>query len=253
MSAATSDSLHNREELQAGVAAYRWFHTIDLGQGVVTPGKNKTSETLKRIRLPIRLDGRSVLDIGAWDGFFSFEAERRGARRVVAVDPECWRDPPWGVRGWGTKHPFEFARRALGSSVEDRDIDLLDISPQTMGMFDVVLFLGVFYHVPEPWAYLQAAASVCSELLIVETHADLLELPRPAVAFYPGTQVDGDPSTWWGPNVSALAAMLGHAGFTRVTVYKERRAYRLARSVFRRARSNRFPFQQGRIVAHAHR
>ncbi len=216
---------------------------------MVTPGESKTSDTLNRVRLPTRLDGQSVLDIGAWDGFFSFEAERRGAQRVVAVDPECWRDPSWGPRGWGTKGPFEFARKALGSSVEDRDIDLLQICPETIGMFDVVLFLGVLYHLRDPWPYLQAAASVCAGLLIVETHADMLEFPRPAMAFYPGAEVDNDPSNWFGPNVSALAAMIGHAGFPHVTVYKESRAYRLARSWLRRS----VKFQQGRIVAHARR
>ncbi len=242
-----------REQLQAEVDALRWFHTIDLGHGVVTPGENRTSETVRRVRLPARLDGKSVLDIGAWDGYFSFAAERRGAERVLAVDPACWREPAWGPRGWGTKRPFELARRALGSRVQDGDVDLLDISPETVGTFDVVLFLGVFYHLPDPWPYLRAAASVCTDLLIVETHADLLDLPRPAMAFYPGAEVDGDESNWWGPNAGALAGMLGHCGFERVTVFKESRTYRVARSVSRRLRGDPYPVQQGRIVAHARR
>jgi tRNA (mo5U34)-methyltransferase len=247
------DSQRDRERLLAEVAAYRWYHRIDLGDGIVTPGENRTGQTLKRVRLPESLAGQSVLDIGAWDGFFSFEAERRGAERVVAVDPECWGDPSWGSRGWGTKGPFDLARRTLGSSVEDRDIALLDISPTTIGTFDVVLFLGVFYHLPNPWPYLQAAASACADLLIVETHADLLDLRRPAMAFYPGSEVGGDPSNWWGPNASALAAMLGDAGFRRVTVYTESRVHRLARTAVGRLRSRPFKFQQGRIVAHARR
>ena len=233
--------------------AYRWFHTIDLGNGVVTPGENRTHETLRRVRLPADLSGRSVLDIGAWDGFFSFEAERRGAARVLAVDPECWRAPAWGPRGWGTQEPFRYAHRTLGSSVQDRDIDLLELSPETVGMFDVVLLLGVLYHLPDPWPYLRAAASVCAGLLIVETHADLLDVRRPAVAFYPGTEVEGDPSNWWGPNRAALAAMLGDAGFPRVTVFSERWPYRLARSVARRRGRSGYRVQQGRIVAHARR
>ncbi len=235
----------SREQLLAELNGYRWFHTIDLGHGIVTPGENNTAKTLRRIRLPADLGGRTVLDIGAWDGFFSFEAERRGAARVVAVDPACWREPAWGARGWGTKGPFDFARQTLGSKVEGRDIDLLDIAPETIGMFDVVLFLGVFYHLPDPWPHLRAAASVCRDLLIVETHADLLHFRRPAMAFYPGAEVDRDPSNWWGPNTGALAAMLGHTGFTRVTVYKERLLYRLARAAARRRRGAPFGIQQG--------
>jgi hypothetical protein len=69
-------------ELQREVAGIRWFHRIDLGGGVVTAGEDDTPDKLSTLGLPERLDGLSVLDIGAWDGFFSFEAERRGARRV---------------------------------------------------------------------------------------------------------------------------------------------------------------------------
>ena len=69
-----------------------WWHSIDLGQGVVTKGF-KTPETLQyeleSLRLPDLRD-KTVLDIGAWDGFFSFEAERRGAKRVVALDHYVW-------------------------------------------------------------------------------------------------------------------------------------------------------------------
>ena len=63
-----------------------------------------------------------MLDVGAWDGFFSFEAERRGAERVLAVDGPAWSEPAWGGRtATGPRHSFELARRALGSSVEDRE------------------------------------------------------------------------------------------------------------------------------------
>jgi tRNA (mo5U34)-methyltransferase len=230
----------------------RWFHRIDLGNGVLTPGQDESAAKLARIRMPARLDGWSVLDIGAWDGFFSFEAERRGAARVVAIDPECWRDPAWGPDGWGTKRPFELARRTLRSGVQDVDIDLADLSPETIGEFDLVLFLGVFYHLPDPWRIFRAAASVCRRLMIVETHADLQELSRPAMAFYPG-EVDGDPSNWWGPNAALLRSMLSHEGFDRVEVFSEPRARRAARSLARRVQGRPYRYQWGRLVAHGWR
>lgn len=239
-------------ELQSQVDRLRWFHRIDLGGGVVTPGQDESPAKLERIRLPARLDGWSVLDIGAWDGFFSFEAERRGASRVVAVDPECWREPAWGPNGWGTKEPFELARRALDSKVEDVDIDLDDISPETLGEFDLVLFLGVFYHLPDPWRIFRRAASVARRLMIVETHADFQEITRPAMAFYPG-EVDGDPSNWWGPNGPLLEAMLHHEGFNRVELFADTRARRLARAAVRRARKRQYRYQWGRLVAHGWR
>jgi tRNA (mo5U34)-methyltransferase len=230
----------------------RWFHRIDLGDGVVTPGEDDSQTKLARIRMPARLDGSSVLDIGAWDGFFSFEAERRGASRVVAVDPECWREPAWGPRGWGTKEPFELARSALGSGVEDLDIALEDISPDTVGEFDLVLFLGVLYHLPDPLPIFERAASVCRRQLIVETHADLQELTRPAMAFYPD-EVDGDPSNWWGPNAAMLRALLAREGFVRTEVFGEPRAHRLARAAKRRMERRPYRYQWGRLVAHGWR
>jgi tRNA (mo5U34)-methyltransferase len=240
------------EDLRSQVDRLRWFHRIELGAGVVTPGEDESPRKLAQIRMPERLDGWSVLDIGAWDGFFSFEAERRGASRVVAVDPECWREPAWGPNGWGTKEPFELARRALGSKVEDVDVELQDISPETVGEFDLVLFLGVFYHLPDPWQVVRRAASVCRRLMIVETHADLQELTRPAMAFYPG-EVDGDPSNWWGPNGPLLEAMLSHEGFARIELFADSRARRLARAGLRRARGGEYRYQWGRLVAHGWR
>ena len=108
-------------ELRAAVARQEWFHTIDLGGGIVTPGRDESPRKLGWIGLPEDLRGRSVLDVGAWDGFFSFECERRGATRVLALDGPAWQEPAWGPGGFGTKAGFELARRALGSSVEDRD------------------------------------------------------------------------------------------------------------------------------------
>jgi tRNA (mo5U34)-methyltransferase len=239
-------------ELRPQVDQLRWFHRIDLGNGVVTPGEDESADKLARIRMPERLDGWSVLDIGAWDGFFSFEAERRGAARVVAVDPECWREPAWGAHGWWTRQPFDLARSTLGSSVRDVDIDLADLSPESVGEFDLVLFLGLFYHLPDPWLILRRAASVCRRLMIVETHADLQDLRRPAMAFYPG-EVEGDPSNWWGPNAPLLEAMLSHEGFGRVEIFAEGRPHRAARAVARRLRRRPYRYQWGRLVVHGWR
>src|SRR5439155_6709340 len=105
------------EQLRADVRAIQWFHQMTLAPGITTLGVYEPARRLQRIGLPERLDGLTVLDVGAWDGFYSFEAERRGAARVLATD---WFS--WGGDGWGTKAGFELARRALASRVEDADI-----------------------------------------------------------------------------------------------------------------------------------
>jgi tRNA (mo5U34)-methyltransferase len=238
-------------DLRSRVSALRWYHTIDLGQGVVTAGADDTSHRLARLDLPASLAGRTVLDIGAWDGFFSFEAERRGASRVVASDYYSWHGT-----GWGTKQGFELARRALGSRVEDLDIDVMDLSPERAGTFDVVLFLGVLYHLPHPLLALERVASVTRELLILETVIDMVGVRRPAVAFYPERELNRDPTNWWGPNEAAVHAMLRTVGFDRLrTVTPSRSAgYRAARAVYHSIRGkNRMAlaFRQDRAVFHA--
>jgi tRNA (mo5U34)-methyltransferase len=244
----------NRDELQHRADALRWYHTIDLGQGVVTRGVDNTPERLPRVQLPEDLSGRSVLDIGAWDGFFSFEAERRRAARVVACDYYSWHGVGWGT-GQG-KAGFELARKALNSRVEDVDLDVLNLSPDTVGTFDVVLFLGVLYHLPNPLLALERVASVSRGLLILETVVDMVGIGRPAAAFYPGTELNNDPTNWWGPNHAAVQGMLTSVGFSRVDVLTPARSapYRAARAVYHRIRGKNTvaaAFRQDRAVFHA--
>lgn len=204
-------------ELRAAVAAVPfWYHCLDLGHGVVTPGMAQTrwGETGDTIGIPQSLAGRSVLDIGAWDGFYSFESERRGASRVLATDSYAWT----GYQENG-KAGFDLARRVLGSRVEDREIDVLELSPEEVGTFDLVLFLGVLYHMRHPLLALERVASVARDQLILETHVDLLDLERPAMAFYPGTVLNNDATNWCGPNPAMIHAMLREVGFRRIETF----------------------------------
>jgi tRNA (mo5U34)-methyltransferase len=244
------------EDLQARVDALRWYHTIDLGGGVVTRGVDNTPERLSRLGLPQDLSGRSVLDIGAWDGFFSFEAERRHATRVVASDHYSWHGLGWDT-GKG-KAGFELARATLRSRVEDVDIDVMELSPEKVGQFDVVLLLGVLYHLKHPMLALERVASVTKDLLIVETVVDMVGITRPAAAFYPARELDGDPTNWWGPNPPAVAGMLASVGFTRVDTITRTpsAAFRAARAAFhaiKRKTSVTAGFRQDRAVFHAYK
>ena len=196
------------------VAQIQWFHKIDLGNGLVTPGVDYTPEKLSKMGLPTDLRGRSVLDIGAWDGFFSFEAERRGARRVLAIDSFSW-----GGNGWASKAGFDLAHRILNSRVESRHLDVLELSPALVGQFDLVLFLGVLYHMQHPLLALERVASVTANQVILETHVDLLDVDRPAMAFYPGSELNRDPTNWCGPNPAMVEAMLRLVGFREVKIY----------------------------------
>lgn len=220
-----------------------WYHSIDLGNGVVTDGSDRTAPKLRRLHLPDSLAGKSVLDVGAWDGFFSFEAERRGAARVLASDWYCW----GGVKD--RKAGFLYAREALGSQVEDRTIDVLDLSPETVGVFDVVLFLGVLYHMKHPLLALERIASVAGDLVVIETEVAHLPTRHPAVRYY----LEGD--DWCAPNVAALRAMLADVGFSRVEVVDR---YSLGARIARQAKwlvegRGWGALSRGRVVVHARR
>jgi tRNA (mo5U34)-methyltransferase len=245
----------DRDDLRTRVDGIRWWHSIDLGHGIVTKGVDSAqAERLSRLQLPADLSGRSVLDIGAWDGFFSFEAERRGAARIVASDYYSWHGPGWGT-GQG-KAGFQLAREVLGSRVEDVDADVMDLSPERLGTFDLVLFLGVLYHLPNPLLALERVASMTSDFLVLETVVDMVGFDRPAAAFYPGRELNGDPTNWWGPNEAAVHGMLRSVGFTRVRTVTPTRsaAYRAARAVYHRLQGKNqlaLAFRQDRAVFHA--
>jgi len=240
------------EQLPSEMRSIHWFHTIDLGGGLMTPGKDPSSTKLATLDFPADLTGKTVLDIGAWDGFFSFEAERRGASRVLATDQFCWSGD-----GWGSKAGFEFARRALHSKVEDREIDPMELSPRQVGAFDVVLFLGVLYHMRHPLLALERVASVTKEFLLLETHI-MNRFSHPMIEFYPNDELAGDPTNWCGPNQAAVEAMLRVVGFQRIEsqIHQTgivRRLVRAARDRFGRGRPFETSLHQARLVCHAWR
>lgn len=190
-----------------------WFHSIDLGGGVVTPGfkSNQMCNDEANTIFGYPVKGKTFLDIGAWDGFFSFEAKRRGAARVLATDHYCWSGP-----GWGTQDGFNWVRDVTGSKVEDMDIDPTQISPETVGEFDVVLLSGVIYHVRDPLTVIENAGRVAKECLIIETCLALFDEPDPAMLFVNGMAFNKDPTNYYIPNRAAVVAMLKYCGFKTV-------------------------------------
>lgn len=242
----------NVDTLRRRVEGIEWYHSIDLGHGIVTRGVDDSSRRLSKYHLPADLSGKSVLDIGAWDGFYSFECERRGASTVLAMDSYAWNGS-----GWGTKAGFELAREVLGSHVEDVTMEVSDLSPD-IGTFDVVLCLGVLYHLRHPLLALEHIASVTDDLLILSTQLDLLSRHRPAMAFYERSELNRDSSNWWAPNLPALLGMLRDVGFSRIDVVTP--PYRLPVRVVRAAKwalRKQNPFLRGidqsRVVVHARR
>ena len=200
---------------QRRVDALPWFHQMNLGNGVMSPGATplEVLEAAADVYFKDGLAGRSMIDIGCWDGFFSFEAKRRGAARVLATDHFAWSDECWGSR-----QSFDLAQEVLGADLEVRDIDISDLTPESVGTFDLVLLSGVLYHLRHPFLDLERVSKICDQTLVVETHLDALDVSRPAMVFYPTDELAGDATNWWGPNAACVTAMLHDVGFERVEV-----------------------------------
>jgi tRNA (mo5U34)-methyltransferase len=229
------------EELRARVAQTRWYHSIDLGSGVVTPGAS-VNTFLDPAQLP-DLRGKSVLDIGAWDGFYSFMAEQNGAARVVALDHYAWgvdfeaRDKYWAeceAKGvlpdhaldttefWRDDLPgrkgFELAHEALGSKVEPVVGDFMTMDLEPLGTFDVVLYLGVLYHMREPMHSLDRVRALTNGVAAIETEAIFVEGLEglSLTTFNAGGEISADYGNWYVPTLAALRAWCRAAQFSRV-------------------------------------
>jgi len=193
-----------------------FFQKIALGPDIVTPGwSDPAKEKLPYYALPRDLTGARVLDIGCAEGFFSFEAERRGAREVVAIDSF-----PDSIRR------FNLCRAALGSRATAYLANVYELSPRTFGTFDVVLFYGVLYHLRHPHLALEKILSVCTGTLLFQT---LVRNPpglqnMPMGEFHPHGLLSGkeqdqwDPTVFWVLNRAGCVAMVEAVGFKDVEV-----------------------------------
>lgn len=220
------------------------FHSpFDFGEGVTTKPwyvKRRFARRLSLLQLP-DMTGKTVLDIGAWDGYFSFEFERRGAARVLAVD--LWDE--------GALQAFLLAREHFNSKVEYRRLDALELDPKLVGTFDIVFCAGLLYHLRHPLLGLERIRSVTAGQLILET-ASLIPAVHewvPQITFFPG---DGDPKEYsyqlgGFPTRNWVTDALRTVGFSRSEIIYTPSARYLKKLV---ALCSNSP-GRGRLIAHA--
>jgi tRNA (mo5U34)-methyltransferase len=192
----------DRDAVVAAVASVPyWYHRIEVAPGVVTPGVNNCQSVLDVMGLPASLAGMRVLDLGARDGFFSFECERRGAE-VVALDYIA-----------GGRTGFDVARDLLGSKLQMLHENAYNVTPEKHGTFDIVLLLGLLYHLRDPLFVLDAVRRVCRQTLYVETAIWPENSSTPMMRFHPADEMNSDFTNYWTPNPACLRAMLAEADF----------------------------------------
>lgn len=207
---------HGLREL---VGAGRWYHTLELGDGVVTAGEYDLRGVVSRLPWP-DLRGARCLDVGSRDGFYAFEMERRGAAEVVSLDL----DDPGEIDFPGGAPPreavqrelddgnaaFGIAREALGSRVQRVHRSVYALDPAEVGRFDFAVIATLLLHLRDPIRALVALRGVTDRLLVNEAVVPSLDVLRRRPLAELST-LDGP--FWWLANPAGLARMLEGAGF----------------------------------------
>ena len=217
----------SRDELQRQIEALGpWFHNMEVGGVRTAPDhfmfdypNGKFQKFAKA--LPADLHGKSVLDIGCNGGFYSLEMKRRGATRVLGID-------------WDERY---LAQARFAAEVEGLDIEFAKLSVYDVGAlgerFDLVIFMGVLYHLRHPLLALDLIHEhVAGDLLLFQSMlrgshavtpvADDYLITKKAIfarAGYPRLhfverKYSDDPTNWWIPNRACAEAMLRSSGFT---------------------------------------
>lgn len=203
------------------VRQIEWYHTIDLGNGIVTPGWFDLRPLLHHYPIPQRLDGMRVLDVATFDGFWAFEFERRGAAEVVALDIDSFaevdmpprirrqKDPAYLARKTG--QGFALCHEAFKSSVRREVLNVYELSPERLGKFDLVFISDLLLHLMNPMKALNNICSVTAGRAII---ADVYDRRLPGrLMNYEGGVTH---NIWWSMSLGALEQMVHDAGFSKV-------------------------------------
>lgn len=195
--------MESRDTIVDQVGALRWAHSIDLGDGIVTPGFWPKNDFIDRAMARVDFRDKKVLDVGCWDGLWSFEAEKCGAREVYATDTVSqrpWRDQP----------TVALAQRILRSRIRHYpDLPVYDLPRLGVRDFDIALCFGVYYHLKDPLLAFTRLRQVLKTggLLLVE--GEVINDQRDCYArFHYRQHHRQDPSNWWVPTIACLRSWI---------------------------------------------
>ncbi|MEW5859434.1 MAG: DUF1698 domain-containing protein [Cyanobacteriota bacterium] len=224
------------------LSKYLWYHAVDLGNELVTPGIYDYRSDLPLFNFPTDMTGMNILDIGSATGFFAFEFEKRGAKVISVELPSIadW-DMPLGedrektlkelmdyhqvntiedVQYLHLDGPFEFCRKVLNSNVKRCHSTIYDLSPQKLEIeaFDLVFLGDILLHTFSPLKALVSVAPLCKGTLVISQIMSNNEDSRPVMEYVGGETRGGDSRSWWLPNRLCFEQMLKRVGFKDVSI-----------------------------------
>lgn len=237
------------------VRLLNWYHTVDLGGGLITPGTYDYRASLADFHFPDDMGGMTVLDVGSATGFFAFEFEKRGAHVVSVEVPSLDEvdrlpdedvtqtirkiaDMTAGQSAYGSDEfdtvfhhatpaefyhyfldgPFKLCHEALGSRVERIYSSIYDIPDTELGSrsFDLVFLGDVLLHLLHPFKALTAVAPLCRGTLVLSQFVPAVFGSRPAMLYAGGDTPGDDLVSWWFPNRACVEQILRKLGFRDV-------------------------------------
>jgi tRNA (mo5U34)-methyltransferase len=195
------------------VEALTWVHSIDLGNGIVTPGRWPVNQLVVRAFDQIDFAGKRVLDVGCWDGQWAFEAEKRGAQEVYAIDDVS-------QRSFHSEQTFNLAKDILQSKVQYFPETPIEAIPSLGAKFDIVLFLGVYYHLRDPLRALAILRGVLNDGGTIAIEGQVLYNRRKSIAKFLYSEIYfNDTSNWWIPSVKCLEEWVESSFFRKDFIY----------------------------------
>jgi SAM-dependent methyltransferase len=227
-----------------GLDDYYWYHTVDLGGDLITPGDYDFRDRISSFGFPMDLKGSRVLDVGSATGYFAFEFERRGAE-VLSVDLPSLSD--WDIisserdrlmkdlMAWlkaktpeeaYERHidgPFLFCRKMLGSKVSRCYSNIYDLTLDKVGgtKFDLIYAGDILLHLFSPLAALDVLAGLCADRMIVTLDIPLQPLEKVVMQFSGMDSKETDCRSWWLLSPACLESMLKRVGFKSISVIGE--------------------------------
>jgi tRNA (mo5U34)-methyltransferase len=183
-----------------------WFHSIPFPDGRITAGNKSMAQQQHELRcwqFPADLTGKTMIDIGCADGFYSIVGRARGAARVLSIDDQ-------------QTMGLQFLLENKVYPIEYRKLDVMSPEFADLEPFDFVHFAGVFYHLQNPVEAFKRVRRITREVALIEGHInETYGRELPYAVYYEGSELNNDPTNWWGPNLPCLEAMIRTAGFSR--------------------------------------